>query len=59
MKIQIPADMVVNAMIITMMDHARKEKPGHVIYQVGSWRRNGIKYGDLKHFTEQYLLRSH
>ncbi|CAK9314315.1 unnamed protein product [Citrullus colocynthis] len=50
------ADMVVNAMIIIMMVHARKEKPRYVIYQVGSSRRNGIKYGDLKHFTEQYFV---
>ncbi|XP_031742625.1 fatty acyl-CoA reductase 3-like isoform X2 [Cucumis sativus] len=52
----IPADMVVNAMIMTMIVHAREGKPCHVIYHVGSSRRNGIKYGDLTGFLEKYFV---
>lgn len=48
--------MVVNAMIMTMIVHAREGKPCHVIYHVGSSRRNGIKYGDLTGFLEKYFV---
>ncbi|KGN46956.2 hypothetical protein Csa_020929 [Cucumis sativus] len=54
--IAIGYDMVVNAMIMTMIVHAREGKPCHVIYHVGSSRRNGIKYGDLTGFLEKYFV---
>ncbi|XP_050947772.1 fatty acyl-CoA reductase 3-like [Cucumis melo] len=52
----IPADMVVNTIIMTITIHAREGKPCHVIYHVGSSRRNCMKYGDLKHFMEEYFV---
>ncbi|KAJ8768031.1 hypothetical protein K2173_020971 [Erythroxylum novogranatense] len=42
----IPADMVVNAMIVAMAAHANQ--PSYAIYQVGSSLRNPINYSDLK-----------
>nr|AFK38475.1 unknown [Lotus japonicus] len=55
----IPADMVVNAMLVAMVAHANQ--PDDIIYHVGSSVRNPVRYGNLldyclRYFTEKPLL---
>lgn len=50
---QIPADMVVNAMMVAMVTHANK--PGDKIYHVGSSIGNPIRYQNLKEYTFKYF----
>ncbi|XP_039048615.1 alcohol-forming fatty acyl-CoA reductase-like [Hibiscus syriacus] len=50
----IPADMVVNAMIVAMIAHASNQ-PSETIYQVGSSMRNPVKYGDLQELGFRYF----
>uniref|UniRef100_A0A7N0UZF3 Fatty acyl-CoA reductase n=1 Tax=Kalanchoe fedtschenkoi TaxID=63787 RepID=A0A7N0UZF3_KALFE len=52
----IPADMVVNSIIVAMAVHA--DKPGETVYQVGSSRRNPIKFSQIpgmgyNHFSQK------
>ncbi|KAJ8750258.1 hypothetical protein K2173_014173 [Erythroxylum novogranatense] len=42
----VPADMVVNAMIVAMAAHANR--PSYAIYQVGSSLRNPLNYANLR-----------
>ncbi|KAJ7981148.1 Fatty acyl-CoA reductase [Quillaja saponaria] len=52
----VPADMVVNAIIVAMVAHANQ--PSDVnIYQVGSSVRNPITYGSLKEYTYKYFTK--
>ncbi|MBA0820448.1 hypothetical protein Gohar_025752 [Gossypium harknessii] len=50
----IPADMVVNAIIVAMVAHASNQ-PSETIYQVGSSMRNPIKYRSLQDFGYRYF----
>ncbi|PPS04265.1 hypothetical protein GOBAR_AA16380 [Gossypium barbadense] len=50
----IPADMVVNAIIIAMVAHASNQ-PSETIYQVGSSMRNPVKYHNLQDFGYRYF----
>ncbi|XP_022752581.1 fatty acyl-CoA reductase 3-like [Durio zibethinus] len=50
----IPADMVVNAMIVAMIAHA-SHQPSEAIYQVGSSMRNPMKYRNLHDFGFRYF----
>ncbi|KAI3439473.1 Fatty acyl-CoA reductase [Psidium guajava] len=55
----IPADMVVNAMIVAMVIHANR--PSCMIYHVGSSMSNPLRYADfqsfiLKYFTDNPLV---
>ncbi|XVF19737.1 hypothetical protein REPUB_Repub11eG0136700 [Reevesia pubescens] len=50
----IPADMVVNAMIVAMIAHA-SHQPSEAIYQVGSSLRNPMKYSDLQQYGFRYF----
>jgi fatty acyl-CoA reductase len=55
---QIPADMVVNAIIVAMMAHANQPSDDHIIYHIGSSIRNPITYRifreyNFKYFTEK------
>ncbi|XWS52865.1 hypothetical protein CRYUN_Cryun11dG0108900 [Craigia yunnanensis] len=50
----IPADMVVNAMIVAMIAHA-SHQPSEAIYQVGSSMRNPMKYCNLKDYGFRYF----
>lgn len=50
---QIPADMVVNAIIVAMMAHANQ--PSDIIYHVGSSVRNPIKYHKLRDYITTYF----
>lgn len=52
---QVPADMVVNAIIAAMVAHANE--PGEVIYQVGSSVRNPVRYNDLHDYGFRYFTR--
>ncbi|XP_004487512.1 fatty acyl-CoA reductase 3-like [Cicer arietinum] len=51
----IPADMVVNAIIVAMMAHANQASDNHIIYHVGSSVRNPIKYRSLKDYNFRYF----
>lgn len=50
---QIPADMVVNAIIVAMMAHANQ--PSDIIYHVGSSVRNPIQYYKLRDYITRYF----
>lgn len=50
---QIPADMVVNAMLVAMVAHANQ--PCDIIYHVGSSVANPIKYLNLKDYGFKYF----
>jgi len=57
---QIPADMVVNAIIVAMMAHAN-QPCDNIIYHVGSSIRNPITYRtfrdyNLRYFTKKPLM---
>ncbi|KAJ0083662.1 hypothetical protein Patl1_30443 [Pistacia atlantica] len=52
----IPADMVVNAIIVAMVAHA-KQQSGNVIYQVGSSLRNPLRYSDLQDYGYRYFTK--
>lgn len=49
---QIPADLVVNAMIVAMAAH---EQSNSIIYQVGSSVRNPLRYSDLQDYGFRYF----
>lgn len=51
----IPADMVVNAIIVAMMAHANQ--PSDIIYHVGSSVRNPIKYHNLRDYITRYFAK--
>ena len=53
MKLQIPADMVVNAMLVAMVAHAN-EADG-IIYHVGSSMRNPVRYSNLRDYSFRYF----
>ncbi|XP_061345409.1 fatty acyl-CoA reductase 3-like [Gastrolobium bilobum] len=49
----IPADMVVNAMLVTMVAHANQ--PSDIIYHVGSSVRNPVRYLNLHDYCFRYF----
>uniref|UniRef100_A0A2P2NYX7 Fatty acyl-CoA reductase n=1 Tax=Rhizophora mucronata TaxID=61149 RepID=A0A2P2NYX7_RHIMU len=51
----IPADMVVNAMIVAMVAHANQ--PSDTIYHVGSSLRNAVKYSNLQDYGYRYFTK--
>lgn len=53
---QIPADMVVNAIIVAMAAHANKQT-GNVICQVGSSLRNPLRYRNLQDYGYRYFTK--
>lgn len=53
---QIPADMVVNSMIVAMAAHANQ--PCEVIYQVGSSVKNPVRYSNLQDFGLRYFTKN-
>lgn len=55
--LQIPADMVVNAMIVAMAAHADKHSNDlhEAIYQVGSSVSNPIRFSFLQDYAFQYF----
>ncbi|KAL4014799.1 hypothetical protein IC575_027017 [Cucumis melo] len=52
----IPADMVVNTIIATMVRHKFQPPYQTRIYHIGSSMRNPIKIGDLQRFICQYFI---
>ncbi|KAF3455096.1 hypothetical protein FNV43_RR05544 [Rhamnella rubrinervis] len=52
----IPADMVVNAMMVAMVSHAKDKKGSGIIYHVGSSMRNPINITMLRNFTFKYFV---
>ncbi|CAJ2659300.1 fatty acyl-CoA reductase 3-like [Trifolium pratense] len=51
----IPADMVVNAIIVAMVAHANQPSDDHIIYHVGSSVRNPITYRDFREYNFKYF----
>ncbi|KAJ4828045.1 hypothetical protein Tsubulata_028115 [Turnera subulata] len=51
----IPADMVVNAMLVAMVAHANQQQSDQAIYQVGSSVRNPMRNGDLQEYGFAYF----
>ncbi|KAK4753753.1 hypothetical protein SAY87_001857 [Trapa incisa] len=49
----IPADMVVNSMIVAMVGHANQRSSG--LYQMGSSVRNPVRYVDLQDYAYRYF----
>ncbi|TYJ26446.1 hypothetical protein E1A91_A07G120300v1 [Gossypium mustelinum] len=53
----IPADMVVNAIIVAMIAEARHQQP-QTIYQVGSSIRNPLRYSNLQDYGFRYFTKN-
>ncbi|KAK5818465.1 hypothetical protein PVK06_023402 [Gossypium arboreum] len=53
----IPADMVVNAIIVAMIAEARHQEP-QTIYQVGSSIRNPLRYSNLQDYGFRYFTKN-
>jgi len=53
-SVQIPADMVVNAIVVAMVAHANRPFDD-AIYQVGSSVRNPVRYTNLQDFGFDYF----
>ncbi|XP_029125295.1 fatty acyl-CoA reductase 3-like [Cajanus cajan] len=51
----IPADMVVNAMIVAMVAHAKEPSLGDIIYHVGSSAINSVRYLNLRDYSLKYF----
>ncbi|KAL2331940.1 hypothetical protein Fmac_019521 [Flemingia macrophylla] len=51
----IPADMVVNEIIVAMVAHAKEPNPSDIIYHVGSSVINPIKYLNLRDYSLKYF----
>ncbi|KAM7267726.1 hypothetical protein ACFE04_009892 [Oxalis oulophora] len=51
----IPADMVVNAMLMAMMNHESEVSKNIIIYHVGSSSRNILTFGACIDYTYQYF----
>ncbi|KAJ4724785.1 Fatty acyl-CoA reductase [Melia azedarach] len=51
----IPADMVVNAIIVAMVAHANQPSSDISIYQVGSSLRNPVRYTNLQDYGFRYF----
>lgn len=54
---QIPADMVVNSMMVAMVAHANRP-PANAIYQVGSSVRNPVQYSSLQDYGLRYFTQN-
>ncbi|KAI6685294.1 hypothetical protein NL676_031207 [Syzygium grande] len=53
----IPADMVVNSMMVAMVAHAN-QPPANAIYQVGSSVRNPVQYSSLQDYGLRYFTQN-
>ncbi|KAK2643609.1 hypothetical protein Ddye_025372 [Dipteronia dyeriana] len=53
----IPADMVVNAIIVAMVGHAKQPSNDLVIYQVGSSSRNPLRYRNIQDYGYLYFTK--
>ncbi|CAN0916731.1 Fatty acyl-CoA reductase 3 [Linum grandiflorum] len=51
----IPADMVVNSILVAMVAHANHPLSEPIIYQIGSSVRNPMKYGELQEYGFHYF----
>ncbi|KAL3565496.1 hypothetical protein D5086_033542 [Populus alba] len=57
----IPADMVINALIVAMLEYANQSTTSEIIYHVGSSLRNPFKFSNLNelfflYFTQNPLI---
>ncbi|KAL2331939.1 hypothetical protein Fmac_019520 [Flemingia macrophylla] len=53
----IPADMVVNEMIVAMVAHAKEPSPSDIIYHVGSSVINPVRYLNLRDYVLKYFTK--
>ncbi|KAL9322678.1 hypothetical protein ACSQ67_010731 [Phaseolus vulgaris] len=51
----IPADMVVNAIMVSMVAHANQ--PSDIIYHVGSSVANPVRYLNIREYGERYFMK--
>ncbi|CAN1171436.1 Fatty acyl-CoA reductase 3 [Linum perenne] len=51
----IPADMVVNSILVAMVAHSNHPLSDPIIYQIGSSVRNPMKYGELQEYGFSYF----
>ena len=53
---QIPADMVINAMVVAIVAHANDQSSNMVIYHVGSSLRNPINFAWVHRLSYNYFI---
>ncbi|KAJ4828061.1 hypothetical protein Tsubulata_020832, partial [Turnera subulata] len=51
----IPADMVVNVMLVAMVAHANQQQSDQAIYHMGSSVRNPVNFGELHQYAFDYF----
>uniref|UniRef100_A0A6N2LSD0 Fatty acyl-CoA reductase n=1 Tax=Salix viminalis TaxID=40686 RepID=A0A6N2LSD0_SALVM len=54
----IPADMVINALIMAMVEYANQSTPSEIIYHVGSSLRNPFKFSNFTELIHRYFAQN-
>uniref|UniRef100_A0A6N2MNM2 Fatty acyl-CoA reductase n=1 Tax=Salix viminalis TaxID=40686 RepID=A0A6N2MNM2_SALVM len=54
----IPADMVINALIMAMVEYANRSTPSEIIYHVGSSLRNPFKFSSFQELNFRYFVQN-
>ncbi|KAJ6696904.1 hypothetical protein OIU85_003280 [Salix viminalis] len=54
----IPADMVINALIMAMVEYANRSTPSEIIYHVGSSLRNPFKFSKFQELGIRYFVQN-
>ncbi|KAJ6744718.1 FATTY ACYL-COA REDUCTASE [Salix purpurea] len=54
----IPADMVINALIMAMVEYANRSTPSEIIYHVGSSLRNPFKFSNFQELIHRYFVQN-
>ncbi|KAL3565494.1 hypothetical protein D5086_033540 [Populus alba] len=54
----IPADMVINALIVAMLEYANRSTTSEIIYHVGSSLRNPFKFSNLNELLFRYFTQN-
>jgi fatty acyl-CoA reductase len=55
---QIPADMVINALIMAMVEYANRSTTSEIIYHVGSSLRNPFKFSNFQELSFRYFVQN-
>uniref|UniRef100_A0A6N2MLB9 Uncharacterized protein n=1 Tax=Salix viminalis TaxID=40686 RepID=A0A6N2MLB9_SALVM len=55
---QIPADMVINALIMAMVEYANRSTPSEIIYHVGSSLRNPFTFSNFQELNFRYFVQN-
>ena len=54
-SMQIPGDMVVNAIVVAMVAHANQAHSDHLIYHIGSSAKSPIRYSNFRDYLYRYF----